>query len=172
MTEVLFDYSNEQSAVKISEALLQTMRESAHSVLCGEKMSGKFEISLSIVDKPYIRALNQAHRGMDKVTDVLSFPLGENGNYPENRDTGAWLLGDIVICAERAVEQAEEYGHSVRREFGFLCAHSVLHLLGYDHVDNVREAALMEQKQEQALAAIGLARRESNPNSLSLELFG
>ncbi|MBR2591084.1 MAG: rRNA maturation RNase YbeY [Clostridia bacterium] len=158
MTEVLLGYINEQSAVDISDELVETMRASAHSVLCGENLSGKFEISLSIVDKPSIRALNAAHRGIDKPTDVLSFPLGEGGAYPQNYDTGAVLLGDIVICAERAVEQAEEYGHSVRREFGFLCAHSVLHLLGYDHVESAQEAAVMEQKQEAALAAIGLQR--------------
>ena len=158
MIEVLLDYANEQSAVEIPPALVDVMRESACSVLKNEQASGKYAISLSIVDKPAIQVLNKQHRNIDKVTDVLSFPLGENGDYPTDYATGAVLLGDIVICAERAVEQAEAYGHSIHREFGFLCAHSVLHLLGYDHVESAEEAALMEQKQEQALADIGLRR--------------
>ncbi len=158
MIDLIVDYANEQSAVEITPALLDRMKEAAASVLQNEGLSGAFEISLTIADKPAIKELNAVHRGMDKVTDVLSFPLGENGEYPKNYDTGAALLGDIVICAERAVEQAAEYGHSVAREFGFLCAHSVLHLLGYDHVDDPEGAAVMELKQEKALAAIGLTR--------------
>ena len=158
MIDLIVDYANEQSAVEITPALLDRMKEAAASVLQNEGLSGAFEISLTIADKPAIKELNATHRGMDKVTDVLSFPLGENGEYPKNYDTGAALLGDIVICAERAVEQAAEYGHSVAREFGFLCAHSVLHLLGYDHVDDLEGAAVMESKQEKALAAIGLTR--------------
>lgn len=158
MIDLIVDYANEQSAVEITPALLDRMKEAAVSVLQNEGLSGAFEISLTIADKPAIKELNAAHRGMDKVTDVLSFPLGENGEYPKNYDTGAALLGDIVICAERAVEQAAEYGHSVTREFGFLCAHSVLHLLGYDHIDDPEGAAVMELKQKKALAAIGLTR--------------
>ena len=97
-------------------------------------------------------------RDKDSVTDVLSFPLGEAGALERHPVTGTVLLGDIVFCAPRAVEQAEEYGHSVQREFGFLCAHSVLHLLGYDHVGSAEEAAVMEMKQHEALESIGLLR--------------
>ena len=158
MTEVRFDYANEQEAVAIEAALLETMQAAACAVLTNENLEGCFEISLTIVDKPAMQALNALHRKIDKVTDVLSFPLAEDGDFPINNDSGAFLLGDIVICAERAVEQAEEYGHGVAREFGFLCAHSVLHLLGYDHVDSEQEAAVMEAKQEQALNDVGLLR--------------
>lgn len=158
MIEIFFDYANEQQAVEISKQLLETMRACAASVLQNEGLSGCFEISLSIVDKQTIRELNATHRSIDKVTDVLSFPLGQNGDFPENPGRQSLLLGDIVICAERAVEQAQEYGHSVAREFGFLCAHSVLHLLGYDHEGSEGEAAVMEGKQKQALEDIGLFR--------------
>ena len=158
MIDLIVEYANEQTAVEITPALLESMKAAATSVLQNEKLNGTFEISLTVTDKPAIRELNATHRGIDKVTDVLSFPLGENGVYPQNYDTGAVLLGDIVICAERAAEQAREYGHSAAREFGFLCAHSVLHLLGYDHVDDPAGAAEMEAKQEAALAAIGLTR--------------
>ena len=158
MTELIMDYENTQQAVPIPEALCAAMRAAIVSVLEGEGMVHKCEVSLSIVDKPSMRALNAAHRNIDKVTDVLSFPLGEGGEYPENRDTGALLLGDIVICAEQAMEQAQSYGHSNEREFAFLCAHSTLHLLGYDHVGSQAEAQEMEQKQEAALQTIGLTR--------------
>ena len=158
MIEVTFDFANDQEAVDISAALLEKMRAAACAVLENEDLQGHFEISLTILDKPAMQALNALHRNIDKVTDVLSFPLSEDGNFPLNNDTGAFLLGDIVICAERAVEQAAEYGHGVEREFGFLCAHSVLHLLGYDHVGSEEAAAVMEAKQEQALNDVGLLR--------------
>lgn len=158
MTEILIDYSNEQSDIEITENLLSVMQSAALSVLKNEGLEGKYEISLTIADEPSIKQLNFTHRGIDSVTDVLSFPLSDSGEYDENFDTGALLLGDIVICAKRALEQAEEYGHSVEREFGFLCAHSVLHLLGYDHVGDKEQAEIMENKQRQALDAIGLKR--------------
>ena len=158
MSEVYLEYTNEQSQIEISEELVEAMRRAAQSVLEREQAQGNFEISLTITDAPTIRRLNADFRNINRVTDVLSFPLGEGGVFEKNFATGATVLGDIVICATRAAEQAQEYGHSLQREFGFLCAHSVLHLLGYDHVGSVQEAAVMEQKQEAALAAIGLAR--------------
>ena len=158
MIEVVFDFANAQESVAITERLLGIMRRAAQSVLENEGMRGAFEISLSLVDKPAIRSANAQYRGIDRVTDVLSFPLGENGEYPVNPATGAFMLGDIVICAEKAVEQAAEYGHSEQREFGFLCAHSVLHLIGYDHVESEAQGAQMFAKQEAALKNIGLTR--------------
>ena len=161
MIEVIFDYSNEQEDVAVPDTLVQTMRRAAASVLKNEGLSGTFEISLTIADKPSIKALNADYRGIDSVTDVLSFPLSDTGDYPENPANGARLLGDIVICAARAEEQAAQFGHSVERECGFLCAHSVLHLLGYDHVHSEAEAAVMEAKQEKALQDIGLVRNSN-----------
>ena len=158
MIKVVFDYSNKQESVTISQDLLNICNKACVSVLKNEGMDGEFEISLTITDKPEIREINSSYRGIDKVTDVLSFPMSDNGEYPENPGTGALVLGDIIICAERALEQAEEYAHSPEREFGFLCAHSLLHLLGYDHVNSEEEAKVMESKQEKALKDINLNR--------------
>ena len=101
------------------------------------------------------------YRNIDRSTDVLSFPLGENGVYDINHDTGAKMLGDIVISIEHAFEQAEKYGHSLEREIGFLTVHSLLHLLGYDHENGGLEAVRMREKEEAALTQIGLKRNGS-----------
>ena len=158
MITVVFDYSNEQDSVEISDELIGLCNKACVSVLKNEGMEGEFEISLTVTDKQSIKEINSSYRGIDKVTDVLSFPMSDCGEYPENYDTGALVLGDIIICAERALEQAEEYGHSPEREFGFLCAHSLLHLLGYDHVNGEEEAKVMESKQAKALSDINLNR--------------
>lgn len=91
----------------------------------------------------------------------MSFPLGENGVYDINHDTGAKMLGDIVISIEHAVAQAEEYGHSLQREVAFLTVHSLLHLLGYDHVNGGLEAVHMREKEETVLTQLGLKRNGS-----------
>ena len=98
---------------------------------------------------------------MDRITDVLSFPLGENGVYDKNLETGACLLGDIVISVPTAVRQADTYGHTLQRELGFLTVHSMLHLLGYDHEDGGIEAVRMREKEEHVLSELGLKRNES-----------
>lgn len=164
MSEVILAYANEQEAVPIAPELVEQMKAAIGSVLDRENLEGSFEVSLTMVDKPTIQQLNAQHRGIDRETDVLSFPLGEGGDFEMNYTTGAKLLGDIVICAPVAVEQALAYGHSRSREFAFLCAHSTLHLLGYDHEGDAAAAAQMEQKQEAALAAVGLT-RESEENA-------
>ena len=105
-----------------------------------------------------IRELNREHRGKDIETDVLSFPMGENGVYDIDPDTGAQVLGDIVISVEKAVSQAELYGHTLQREIGFLTVHSMLHLLGYDHEAGGLAAALMREKEEEVLDSLGLTR--------------
>lgn len=91
-------------------------------------------------------------------TDVLSFPLGENGVYDRDPATGAAQLGDIVLSFERAKEQAEQYGHSLQREVGYLTVHSMLHLLGYDHVHGGLEERRMREKEEAVMAMVGLQR--------------
>ena len=157
MIDLLLDYTSEQSDFEIDEEMISLLKSAAVSVLKNENLSGKFEISLTFCSEEEIKQLNSAHRGINKVTDVLSFPMGEGGEYPENLSSGALILGDIVICAKRAVEQAKEYGHSIEREFAFLCAHSVLHLLGYDHMEE-NEAKQMEALQEKALEDINIRR--------------
>ncbi|MCR5178632.1 MAG: rRNA maturation RNase YbeY [Lachnospiraceae bacterium] len=134
-----------------------------------KSISDRIEASLYIVDDDEIREINSGHRGIDAATDVLSFPNieydGEDAasvleaGVPDSEDpeTGHILLGDIVIDSDRALLQAKEYGHSVRREFSFLIAHSMLHLLGYDHMTE-DEAKLMENRQEAVLSGLGITR--------------
>ncbi len=121
----------------------------------------RIELSVSFVDKDRIHELNKQYRDVDSATDVLSFPLGENGVYDKNPETGASLLGDIVISLETAVRQAESYQHSLQREIAFLTVHSMLHLLGYDHVDGGIEAVHMREKEEHVLQELGLKRNDS-----------
>ena len=114
-------------------------------------------VSVILVKKRKIHEINRDYRGIDRPTDVLSFPLGENGEYDVNPATGAFLLGDIVISAETAVRQADLYGHGLEREIAFLTVHSMLHLLGYDHVNGGMEQAVMREKEEAILTNLGLA---------------
>ena len=119
----------------------------------------KYEISVSVVDKQEIQDLNREYRDKDSVTDVLSFPSFEDGAIEKfHGDRHRVHLGDIVICFDKAVEQAEEYGFSVEREFAFLAAHGVLHLLGFDHEKGAEDEKTMIRLQEAALEKIGLTK--------------
>ena len=117
------------------------------------------EVSVTFVDNEGIRELNKEHRDIDRETDVLSFPLGDDENgYEVDPDTDAIMLGDIVISLEKAKQQAEEYGHSYRREVAFLLTHSLFHLLGYDHVNSEEEEKEMFGKQDKVLDKLGITR--------------
>lgn len=150
--------SNRQKQVKIPSGTRLLLRRCCHAVLDYEKFGKDAEVSISFIDNKEIQILNWEFRGKDIDTDVLSFPLGEDGVYDKNEDTGAYQLGDIVISVEKAVTQAELYGHSFQREMGFLTVHSMLHLLGYDHENGGLEAAQMREKEEMILAKLGLTR--------------
>lgn len=115
------------------------------------------EVSVTVVTNEYIKALNKEHRNINSETDVLSFPIinFKNGETPPKN--GIYLLGDIVFSIEKAIEQAKDYGHSIEREIGFFIAHSMLHLMGYDHKDNISEKSMFE-KQEKILNKVGLKR--------------
>ena len=118
------------------------------------------EISLTFTDNEGIREINRDYRDIDRPTDVLSFPMLEFGDEEEEAEfeteDGLVMLGDIVISIERAREQADEFGHSLRR--AFLVAHSMLHLLGYDHVDDAEGERMMNEKQDMALNTLGITR--------------
>ena len=116
----------------------------------------KAEISILLCHNDYIHTLNKQYRNIDRPTDVLSFALneGEEDGY-DGPDTA--LLGDIIISLERAREQAEEYGHSLKREIAFLTAHSMLHLLGYDHMEPEEEKEMFA-KQKEILELAGIPR--------------
>lgn len=146
-------FENEQV---VSEDLLALMEESAR--LCLEKEGipkENCEFSVSFVDREEIKELNSTYRGVDKVTDVLSFPQFEDFN--ELSEDQIICLGDIVICEDKAKEQAEEFGHSYEREIIYLFTHSVLHLLGYDHMDE-EEKAEMRQREEEVMTELKLKR--------------
>ena len=122
-----------------------------------EGVSDNTEISVTIVDNEEIRKINNKFRNIDRATDVLSFPLIDFDNEDLPNDGSKIYLGDIIISIERAKEQANEYGHSLDREVGFLTAHSMLHLLGYDHMVPEQEK-VMFAKQEEILSNLGLKR--------------
>ena len=149
---------NNQKNVKIPVGLRLLVRKCCAAVLTYEKFGSNAEVSVSFVNNSEIRQLNRQFRDKDRPTDVLSFPLGENGVYDVNRETGAKLLGDVVISMETAVKQAKTYGHSLEREVGFLTVHSMLHLLGYDHETSALDAANMREKEEAILGELGISR--------------
>lgn len=158
MAKVKVMIRNNQREVKIPVGLRLLVRKCCQAVLTEENFVGAAEVSVSFVNNAEIRKLNRVYRNKDKSTDVLSFPLGENGVYDLNNETGAYLLGDVVISMETAVKQAHIYGHSLEREVGFLTVHSMLHLLGYDHETSPLEAAKMHEKEEVILDSLGISR--------------
>ena len=148
--------TNKQKNVKIPTGLRMLIRRCCNAVLKMEHFEGSVEVSVTLVNNKEIKELNAIHRNKDSVTDVLSFPMGENGKYDTDPTTGAKILGDIVISMEMAVEQADRFGHSLQREVGYLTAHSMLHLLGYDHEDNGLQRIRMREKEEQVMTQLGL----------------
>ncbi len=150
--------TNDQKTVKIPKGLRMLIRRCCTAVLSMENFKEAAEVSVKLVDNEQIRELNKLHRNIDKETDVLSFPLGVDGVYDINLDTGEAQLGDIVISIEKAIEQAERYGHSLNREVGYLTVHSMLHLLGYEHEKGGLELLHMREKEEKTLTELGLKR--------------
>jgi len=162
MTRIILE--NEQNAVKISEEIENTIKKVIDASLEYENCDFDAEVSVTIVDNEAIREINNETRNIDAPTDVLSFPMlyfDENGDIIDSdfdMDGDILVLGDIVISAERAKSQAEEFGHSFLREIAFLTVHSMLHLLGYDHVDDPEGEKIMFSKQEEILDKLGIKR--------------
>lgn len=132
------------------------------ATLAAEGIAVPCEINVLVTNDKGIRAINLASRGIDKPTDVLSFPMFQlqAGNPPQNwedymdPETDMCPLGDMAISLERAIAQAKEFGHSSRREVGYLTIHSMLHLLGYDHLDEGPQKAQMRSREEAIAASI------------------
>ncbi len=134
-------FSNEQDKFDVDDALVELIKKCCEATLSDRSVENDCEISVTFTDNDNIRVINREMRKIDSPTDVLSFPIMEfDENYmpveEELSEDGMYILGDMVISLERAKEQAEEYGHSFTREIAFLCVHSMLHLLGYDHIEN------------------------------------
>lgn len=146
------------SEEKVSDDVMTADLEKA-AVLCVEKEglpADNAEISLSFVSEEEIKELNKKYRGIDNHTDVLSFPLIEDFDCLNTEDE--YMLGDVVICLPQAYRQAEEYGHSPRREIVYLFVHSVCHLLGFDHMQE-DEKKEMRQREEEVMSLLDLERR-------------
>lgn len=156
--DIILPFDAEEIAGKVIEAALEC-----------EECPYEAEVSLLLTTDEEIKVLNRSSRGIDKATDVLSFPLNEYEspadfsrleNEPEdafNPETGELMLGDIVISKDRVLAQAEEYGHSPLREYAFLIAHSMLHLFGYDHMED-DERILMEERQRNIMEKVNILR--------------
>ena len=140
------------------ESLLALMKQAGELCLKNEGLEYSdetTEVSLSFVSPEEIREINREYRDKDAVTDVLSFP--QYNDQDEIREEVYACLGDVIICPERAREQAEEYGHSYTREMVYLMVHSMLHLLGYDHMEE-DEKAVMREREEAVMNQIGVSR--------------
>ncbi len=148
---------DKQKNIKLPTGIRLLVRRACHATLLAEGIEDSCEVDVSFVDDEQIRQMNHDYRNLDVSTDVLSFPMGEKGQFDVNPETGMFLLGDIVISVDHAVSQSELYGHSLQREIAFLTVHSMLHLLGYDHVNGGLEETIMREKQDQILDELGLS---------------
>lgn len=146
-----------QKQIKLPVGTKMLIRRACNATLQIENFENSAEVDVTLVDDEEIRKINFEQRNIDKSTDVLSFPLGENGVYDKNPVTKADMLGDIVISVETALRHADLYGHGTEREIAFLTVHSMLHLLGYDHVNGGLEQTIMREKEEAVLEMMGLA---------------
>ncbi len=162
MVELIIE--NEQNKEEFTPELSLIIKNVCERVMSEEECDFDAQISLTLTDNKNIREINNEHRSIDAPTDVLSFPMlefDEEGQIIENEfeyDDDLIMLGDIVISLERAREQSIEFGHSFTREVAFLVAHSMLHLLGYDHVDDEVGERIMCEKQERVLNSLGITR--------------
>lgn len=157
-TNAVFPFHPEETAVQVAEAVLE-----AEGCPC------EAQVNVLLTDNEGIHEFNREYRGIDRETDVLSFPnleFSREGAFELDKraradcfdpDSGELILGDIILSVDRVREQAENYGHSTKREFAFLIAHSMLHLCGYDHMEEA-EAKRMEEKQEAILNQLGITR--------------
>ncbi|MDU2132007.1 MAG: rRNA maturation RNase YbeY [Finegoldia magna] len=150
---MIIQISNRQDDFQIDDELRFDIENSIKICLLQELNDDNYEISLSFVSEEEIRELNRDYSNKDSVTDVLSFPLEDDFQIQTN------LLGDIIICCNRAVKQAKEYNHSIKREIVYLVVHSMFHLLGYDHIDE-SDKIIMRNKEKSALKEIGIYKDE------------
>ncbi|AUN13361.1 metal-dependent hydrolase [[Clostridium] sordellii] len=150
--EIILD--DRQDKIKVSEDLLEKIHDIIVESLHYEGYDDNYEVSLSFVDNEEIHELNRQYRGVDRATDVLSFPLLTDDFDVEIEEES---LGDIVISLERALEQSEEYNHSFEREVCFLVCHSMFHLLGYDH-DTEENTKDMRKREEDVLNKLNITR--------------
>lgn len=148
--KVSYYISNEQEKIAYKPEYEELIKQAVEGTLKYEGFEKNCEVSVTFTDNENIRILNKEYRDIDRETDVLSFPMDDEGDEV--------VLGDIVISLEKALEQSESYGHSLEREISFLCVHSCLHLLGYDHETGEDDEKEMFKKQDEILLSIGQTR--------------
>ena len=151
-------FQNSQEVCPITYSLKMLIRAAISETLEAEHFVGydQVEISVTFADDEGIRAINREYREIDRPTDVLSFPQYDFADGSEPEEEPVVVLGDIVLSLERAAAQAAEYGHGFAREVAFLCVHSTLHLLGYDHERSEAEDADMRRRQRHVMEVLGL----------------
>ena len=156
--QIYFDQT--QDGEDPAEIYGKTMEKALSVILSGEGIDDDgAEVSVSFVTPDEIQSLNREYRGVDSVTDVLSFPQFDSVDelLDMQEETGVAELGDVVICMERALSQAEEFGHPLEREVIYLFVHSVLHLLGYDHMEE-EDKKVMRAREEEVMSELGIGR--------------
>ena len=158
MAKVKVIINNRQKAVAIPTGMRLLVRKVCTAALKEQSFEQDAEVNVTFVDDAQIHEYNLQFRNIDRSTDVLSFPLGEEGEWDVNPETDMAMLGDIVISLEHAVAQAKEFDHSFEREVGYLTVHSMMHLLGYDHVNGGLEADEMRYHEEQVMEMLALRR--------------
>jgi len=154
---MIVSLDNDQEKIKVSAELEDLLKKAMNMVAKMEKLSANTEVDITIVTDEEIHVLNRDYRGVDRPTDVLSFALDEETDEPEILGEEAeHLLGDIIISAEKANAQAEEFGHGLNREIVYLAVHGILHLLGYDHMVE-EDKIIMRRREEEILREIDLS---------------
>ena len=154
MTDLFIRFSKTAELPSADYRMKLAVRTAIRATLAHLDFPAPAEVSVTLVDNAAIHVLNREQRGVDRPTDVLSFPLFDD----DFGDGEFCALGDIVLSMERAAEQAKEYGHSLKREVAFLTVHSMLHLLGYDHETSPEDEADMFRRQEEILTQMGIGR--------------
>lgn len=154
MSSVKIDFFADKHYEAVGYDLKRTVRRAIVATLAAEGFPHPVRVSVTFCDNDYIHQLNRTYRSVDRPTDVLSFPLYEDGDFSSPECAIETELGDIVLSLERAAVQAEEVGNSFLREVAFLCIHSTLHLLGYDHERSPEDDALQCEKQRNIIETL------------------
>ncbi len=160
--ELIIDIVNEQDKLRVTKETEKLIEDVIENTLRREGFEHDSYVSVTLTDNEEIKEVNLVQRGIDRVTDVLSFPVLEFEDGEMQADAGDYfedklILGDVLLSLERAKEQSEDFGHSFEREVGYLVCHSILHLLGYDH-ESEDEREIMREKEEKVLSELSLTR--------------
>ena len=153
---VKINMSNRQRKIPLNFEARQLIEKAVEAAIKSEDFTASAEVNVTVVSDAKIKIINKEFRNVDSATDVLSFPLCDGENFDINPENGCCMLGDVVISIDHVLKQAEAFGHGIERELAYLTVHSVLHLLGYDHVDEGEEKKLMRIREEAALSLLGL----------------